>query len=72
MLAPIVEIFCDIDDFCKHWLQENHGKVLPNPTRKRRRQCRLSMSEIMAIIVLFHLSHNRTFKDYYRKVRSET
>jgi hypothetical protein len=67
MLAPIVEIFCDIDDFCKHWLQENHGKVLPNPTRKRRRQCRLSMSEIMTIMVLFHLSHYRTFKDYYRE-----
>lgn len=66
MLAPIVEIFCDIDDFCKHWLEETHGKVLLNPLRKRRRQYRLSMSEVMAIMVLFHLSHYRTFKDYYR------
>jgi hypothetical protein len=67
MLAPIVEIFCDIDDFCKHWLQGANDKMLPNPQRKRQRQCRLSVSEIMTIMLLFHLSHYRTFKDYYRE-----
>lgn len=66
MLAPIVEIFCDIDDFCKCWLSGSNDKLLPNPERKRQRSCRLSLSEIMTIMLLFHLSHYRTFKDYYR------
>jgi hypothetical protein len=66
MLAPIVEIFCDIDDFCKDWFQENSLHLLPSPNRKRQRSCKMSASEIMALVILFHLSHYRTFKDYYR------
>ncbi|UCG35574.1 MAG: IS982 family transposase [Candidatus Omnitrophota bacterium] len=67
MLAPIIEIFCDLDDFCKDFFQGQAAKVLPNPNRKRRRECRMSISEIMTIIVLFHLSHYRTFKDFYHE-----
>lgn len=66
MLAPIVEIFCDIDDFCKDWFKEMSPYLLPNPHRQRQRSCQLAASEIMTIVVLFHLSHYRTFKDYYR------
>lgn len=67
MLAPIVDIFCEIDDFCKCWLRERKQRVLPNPERKRERLCRLHLSEIMTIMLLFHLSHYRTFKDYYKQ-----
>lgn len=66
MLAPIVEIFCDIDDFCKEWFKESSPYLLPSPNRKRRRSCKMSASEIMTIVILFHLSHYRTFKDYYQ------
>lgn len=66
MLAPIVEIFCDIDDFCKGWFKEISPYLLPDPNRIRHKPCRLSASEIMTIVILFHLSHYRTFKDYYR------
>lgn len=66
MLAPIVEIFCDMDDYCKNVFKATSPYLLPNPDRKRQRECRLSASEIMTITVLFHLSHYRTFKDYYR------
>ncbi len=31
------------------------------------RTCRLAISEIMTITVLFHLSHYRNFKAYYRE-----
>jgi hypothetical protein len=65
MLAPIVEIFCEIDDYCKQFEQRQHEKILPNPNRIRRKECRLAISEIMTIVVLFHLSHYRTFKDFY-------
>ena len=65
MLAPVVEIFCDIDDFCKEFYRRQAPRLLPNPERRRERECRLTISEIMTILVLFQLSHNRTFKDFY-------
>jgi Transposase DDE domain len=66
MLAPVTEIFCDIDDFCKQYLHKNSVYLLPNPNRKRDRESTLSISEIMTIIVLFQMSHYRTFKDFYQ------
>jgi Transposase DDE domain len=65
ILTPIVEIFCDIDDFYKDFLKHESGRVLPNPNRKRRRKSVMHASEIMCILILFHLSHYRTFKDFY-------
>lgn len=67
MLAPIVEIFCDIDDFCKSWFAAHSQRVLPNPQRQRNKLCRMAISEVMTIMVLFHLSHYRTFKDFYQE-----
>ena len=66
LLAPMVEIFCDIDDFCKHHEENNPLKLLPNAGGKKRdRKPQLSVSEIMTLLVFFHLSHYRTFKDFY-------
>ena len=64
-MIPLVEIYCLIDDFCKEFQQVNTAHILPNPDRKRNKECALSMSEIMTIVVMFHLSHYRTFKDFY-------
>ncbi|CZN02795.1 TPA: hypothetical protein KKW30_003069 [Legionella pneumophila] len=57
MLAPIVEIFCDIDDFCKAWFKEMSPYLLPSPNRKRQRPCRLSASEIMTVAYSGGLDH---------------
>ncbi len=65
LLAPIVDIFCDIDDFYKGHMQSVSTKILPNPARVRERESMMSGSEIMTILVLFHMSHYRTFKDFY-------
>ena len=65
ILTPIVEIFCEIDDFCNHFFSSLNMRLLPHPNRKRNRQSKMSISEIMTIMVLFHLSHYRTFKDFY-------
>jgi hypothetical protein len=67
MLAPIEDIFCEIDDFCKDFYQKQSQCILPNPYRKRIRYCKMSSSEIITILALFHLSHYRTFKDYYHE-----
>lgn len=65
MLAPVTEFFCDIDDFCKDYLKHQSKYVLPNPDRKRVREMQMSLSEMGTIIVLFQMSHYRTFKDFY-------
>jgi IS5 family transposase len=69
-MIPLTEIFCFIDDFCKHFESEMRKISLPN--KKRNRPCRLSLSEIMTIIVIFQLSHYKTFKDFYLNCLSKT
>jgi Transposase DDE domain len=63
--TPIIDIFCDIDDFYKRFSKNNSAHVLPNPDRQRRRLSQMAASEIMCILILFHMSHYRTFKDFY-------
>lgn len=59
----IVELFCDVDDYCQTWagyslpLQLGQAKRGPKP--------RLVLSEIMTIMIHFHQSHYRDFKAYY-------
>jgi hypothetical protein len=65
MFTFLTEIFCYIDDFCNSFEEKNKTFVLPNPNKQRQRRCRLSLSEIMAILILFHMSHYRTFKYFY-------
>ena len=61
-----VAIFCDVDDFCKayeeycmHSLMMEKKKIVP--------RTRMALSEIMTILMMFHLSGYRTFKWYYQK-----
>ena len=64
-MIPLTEIFCLIDDFCKHFEQLHVKYLLPKMSVKRKRHCQMTTSEIMTIIVMFHYSHYRTFKDFY-------
>jgi hypothetical protein len=61
----LVELYCDIDDFSKafdeYWrkhLLTDGTPVIP--------KCAMCLSEIMTIVILFHLSNHRTFKWYYK------
>lgn len=59
----IVALFCDIDDFCQRfepWLQVQLLTI-----RQRQRQPTMHLSEVMTILVLFHLQGYRTFKQFY-------
>jgi hypothetical protein len=62
----LVEIFCDVDDFCRVFMPEWEKQCLSDGTRQRNRACRMSMSEIITIIIAFHTSHHRDFKNYYK------
>lgn len=61
----LLELFCDVDDFCKAFLPIWEQKMLQDGVRRRRRETQLSMSEIMTILIWFHLSNYRTFKSFY-------
>ena len=63
----VVELFCDVDDFCMKLEPELNKRTIDDGSRKRIRKSNLILSEIMTIIIMFHMSAYRTFKDYYTK-----
>ena len=65
MFAFLTEIFCQIDDFCNSLDSKYQHFFLKSPTKKRHKACSISLSELMTIVVLFHISGYRTFKDFY-------
>ena len=60
----ILKLFCHVDDFCQ-WLTTRENAKLLGMTRKRGPAPRMSMSEVMTILIHFHQSHYRDFKAYY-------
>lgn len=63
--SKITQIFCSIDDFCLEFDPFWQKGLLSNG-KKRIRASKMSLSEVMTIQVLFHLSGYRTFKEFYR------
>ena len=66
-MNSLVELFCDVDDFCQVFLPSWEGKQLATGLKQRRRNGRLSPSEIMTIIIHFHQSNYRNFKAYFNE-----
>ncbi len=64
-MDKLVETYCNVDDFCRVFMPEWEKRCLTDGTRKRRRQGRMSTSEIMTVMILFHCSHYRDFKNFY-------
>ncbi len=60
----ILKLVCHVDDFCQ-WLDTWENAELLGVTRKRGPAPRLSLSEVMTILIHFHRSHCRDFKAYY-------
>ena len=63
----ITETFCRIDDFCKSLTKSAPDlKKLAEKNPRRQRAERLSLSERMTIIILFHQAGYRNFKTFYQ------
>ena len=60
--SKITEIYCFIDEFREEYEVNVARKYLGNSSK---RPSKMSMSEVMTITVLFHLSGFRTFKHFY-------
>jgi hypothetical protein len=67
MENDIVVLFCNIDDFCIIFEPQFNKWLLKDGSKKRIRKSNLILSEVMTIIIWFHASGYRTFKDYYTK-----
>jgi hypothetical protein len=66
-MNSLVELFCDVDDFCQEFLPRWESSQLTSGLKQRRRRGQLSLSEIMTIIIYFHQSSYRTFKAFYNE-----
>ncbi len=60
----ILKLFCHVDDFCQLLATWENAKWL-GVARRRGPAPRLSLSEVMTILIHFHQSHYRDFKAYY-------
>jgi hypothetical protein len=61
----LIAMFCDIDDFCKHFAPIYQQRLLPAGQRQRTRATTLTLREILPILVYFHCSPYRTFQHSY-------
>lgn len=67
MTDKITEIFFFTDEFCKEFYKVMEGHQLPEETAKKKRNkpCKLSDSEVITIMIAFHLSSYRNLKHFY-------
>jgi len=63
----LTKIFCEIDDFMQEFEEKYKRRLLESQEVKVKYGSRLSMSEVMTIVVYYHNYGNRTFKDFYLK-----
>ena len=61
----IIEIFVKIDDFQLEFEKEIEKTALESGSRKRKRSSNLADSEIMTILVGYHIGHFTNMKAYY-------
>ena len=64
MSINITALSCCLDDFCKVFEEWERHRLIPSE-KKRCREGKLSLSEMLFIMVLFHLSPFKHFKAFY-------
>src|SRR3954454_24274961 len=64
----LVQLFCEIDDFTQVYEQKLAGHLLPvNPNSKySSNKAHISLSEMMTLEILYHLSGHKCFEYFYR------
>lgn len=64
MRYNIIAIFFCIDEFCKTYEEWEKHRLI-DTGRKRYRPCEMSLSEMLTIMVIFHVSPCKVFKYFY-------
>ena len=66
--AKVTEIYCMADDFCKEFAKVQEKYMIKDRNHKyRNKPNRMSDTEIMVILILFHSGGFRCFKHYYKE-----
>ena len=67
MTTNLVEIFYIVDEFCKEInpTLEKHSLAAETTVKRRNRALSMSDSEVITIMILFHMSHCRDIKFFY-------
>lgn len=65
MKKDITELYSFIDDFCKIYLEYERKKLLPL-SKLRQRDCAMSLSELVTVMVMYHTSYAKNFKYFYK------
>jgi hypothetical protein len=63
----LVALFYLIDEFCKEYEPQWQQSLLDSGLKQRRTTSRLSLAEVLTILVYFHRSGYRMFKWYYER-----
>jgi hypothetical protein len=63
----LIVLYCIVDSFCKEFYPEWEKQLLKQGLKKRRTPSRLSPSEIMTLVIYFHIVRFRDFKTYYTR-----
>lgn len=69
--CKVVKVFCEIDDFCLQVKEYFASHPLPEglaPRHPAGRKLPLSESEVLTILVLYHLSGFKCFQYYYERL----
>lgn len=61
----LVALFYLIDEFCQEFEPSWRAQRVASGFAQRNKPCRMSLSEILTVIVHFHQSYHRNFKHYY-------
>ncbi len=64
-MRNLLEVFCNVDDFCQAFLPTWQQHLIACGRQRRQRARQLSLSEVMTILIAFHQSHYRNFKAFY-------
>jgi hypothetical protein len=62
----LTQLFCDVDDFCQSFILEWRKNQITSGEKKRNRPHRMSLSEMITLLVYYHQSGYRTFKWFYQ------
>jgi len=65
MYDQITEIFCNVDDFCLEFEKEIQSHLLTEGKTRKNRPFAMADSEVITIMIYFHLGSFRNFKHFY-------
>jgi len=63
--TKLIEIFCHIDDLNEVFIKELQIRQLTDGSRRRIKPSSVSESEVMTIVIYFHIMRYRDFRHYY-------